>query len=290
MEGLSMDQAERLRQMVATIKNRREGARIVTVTSGKGGVGKSSFTLNFAIALSKKNYRVLVIDADFGLANIDLMSSVNPKYDLTAVLRRHKKLRDIIVEGPAGIGIVSGGSGVAELIQMNEFQLERIMGELMQLDDIADVILFDTGAGINDNILRLLRSSNDVILVTTPEPTAIMDAYALLKTVSATEHNCRIRVVVNKAETRQEANNTMQNLEKAASAYLGIRIENLGCIPRDPLATRAVKEQTPLLMAYPASPAAQSIGHIVRRFMELPAEPERAGVKRFFNLFMRAHD
>jgi flagellar biosynthesis protein FlhG len=283
-----MDQAERLRQMVATIRNQRAGARFVTVTSGKGGVGKSSFTLNFAIALSKKNYRVIVIDADFGLANIDLLSSITPKYDLTAVLRRHKKLRDIIVEGPAGIGIVSGGSGVAELIRMNEFQLERIMGELMQLDDIADVILFDTGAGINNNILRLLRSSNDVILVTTPEPTAIMDAYALLKTVSTTEYGCRIRVVVNKADSQQEADATMQNLEKAASAYLGIQIEKLGAIPRDPLAIKAVKEQTPLLTAYPASPAAQSVNQIVRRFMELPPEPERAGVRRFFSLFLRA--
>lgn len=282
-----MDQAERLRQMVATIRNRREGARFITVTSGKGGVGKSSFTLNFAIALARKNYRVLVIDADFGLANIDLLSAITPKYDLTAVLRRNKRLRDIIVEGPGGIGIVSGGSGVSELIRMNEFQLERIMSELMQLDDIADVIIFDTGAGINNNILRLLRSSNDVILVTTPEPTAIMDAYALLKTVSSTEHGCRIRVVVNKADTQQEADATMQNLEKAASAYLGMKVEKLGMIPRDFAAIKAVKEQTPLMTAYPSSPAAQGINMIVRRFMELPAEPERTGVRRFFNLFLR---
>jgi flagellar biosynthesis protein FlhG len=283
-----MDQAERLRQMVATIKNRREGARFITVTSGKGGVGKSSFTLNFAIALARKNYRVLVIDADFGLANLDLMSSITPVYDLTAVLKRYKRLRDIIMEGPAGIGIVSGGSGVSDLIRMNEFQLERIMGELMQLDDIADVILFDTGAGITNNILRLLRSSNDVILVTTPEPTAIMDAYALLKTVSTMEHGCRIRLVVNKADTIQEADATLQNLEKAASAYLGMQIERLGCIPTDPNAVKAVKEQTPLLTAYPTSPASLSVSQIARRFMELPNEPEKNGVRRFFNLFFKA--
>lgn len=277
-----------MRQMVATIKNSREGARFVTVTSGKGGVGKSSFTLNFAIALARKNYRVLIIDADFGLANIDLMSSITPTYDLTAVLRRNKRLRDIIVEGPAGVGIVSGGSGVNDLIRMNEFQLERIMGELLQLDDIADMIIFDTGAGINNNILRLLRSSNDVILVTTPEPTAIMDAYALLKTVSTMEHACRIRLVVNKADTQQEADATLQNLEKAASAYLGMHIERLGCIPTDPAAIKAVKEQMPLMMAYPMSPAAQGVNIIARRFMELPAEPERNGVRRFFNLFFKA--
>lgn len=274
--------------MVATIKNRREGARFITVTSGKGGVGKSSFTLNFAIALSRKNYRVLIIDADFGLANIDLMSSITPKYDLTSVLRRTKRLRDIIVEGPCGVGVVSGGSGVNDLIKMNEFQLERIMGELTQLDDIADVIIFDTGAGINNNILRLLRSSNDAIVVTTPEPTAIMDAYALLKTVSTMEHGCRIRLVVNKADTLQEAESTLQNLERAASAYLGMKIERLGSIPTDAAAVKSVKEQTPLMLAYPGSSAAQGINVIARRFMELPAEPEKTGVRRFFNLFFKA--
>lgn len=274
--------------MVATMRNQREGARFITVTSGKGGVGKSSFTLNFAIALSRKHYRVLVIDADFGLANIDLMSSLTPVYDLTAVLRRHKKLRDIIMEGPAGIGVVSGGSGVSELIRMNEFQLERIMNELIQLDDVADVILFDTGAGINSNILRLLRSSNDVILVTTPEPTAVMDAYALLKSVNTMEHACRIRLVVNKAESSQEADGTMNNLEKAASAYLGMQIERLGAIPRDPAAVKAVKEQSPLMLAYPDSPSAQAVSAIARKFMELPAEPDRNGVRRFFKMFFKA--
>lgn len=283
-----MDQAERLRQMVSTVRNRREGARFITVTSGKGGVGKSSFTLNFAIALARKGYRVLVIDADFGLANIDLMSSLTPQYDLTAVLKRQKRLRDIIMEGPAGIGVVSGGSGVSELIRMNEFQLERIMGELMQLDDIADIVLFDTGAGINNNILRLLRSSSDVIVVTTPEPTAVMDAYALLKTVSTMEHACRIRLVVNKAETLQEADATSGNLEKAAGAYLSMPVERLGCIPSDPAAVKAVKEQTPLMLAYPTSPSAQGINIIARRFLELPVEPERHGVRRFFSMFFRS--
>lgn len=282
-----MDQADRLRQMVATIKNRREGARFVAVTSGKGGVGKSTFALNFAIALAQNNYRTLVIDADFGLANIDLLSSITPKYDLTAVLHRHKRLRDIIMEGPAGIGIVSGGSGVTELIRMNEFQLERIMGELMQLDDVADVIVFDTGAGINNNILRLLRSSGDVLLVTTPEPTAVMDAYALLKTIAAAEHGCRIRIVVNKADSPQEAEVTMLNLEKAASVYLGMQVERLGAIPRDNAAIRAVKEQTPLLIAYPSCPASQGISSVARRFMELPQEREKAGVRRFIELFLR---
>ncbi len=277
-----------MRQMVSTVRNRREGARFITVTSGKGGVGKSSFTLNFAIALARKGYRVLVIDADFGLANIDLMSSLTPQYDLTAVLKRQKRLRDIILEGPAGIGVVSGGSGVSDLIRMNEFQLERIMGELMQLDDIADIVLFDTGAGINNNILRLLRSSSDVIVVTTPEPTAVMDAYALLKTISSMEHACRIRLVVNKAETLQEADSTSGNLEKAAGAYLSMPVERLGCIPNDPAAVKAVKEQTPLMLAYPSSPSAQGINIIARRFLELPAEPERHGVRRFFSMFFRA--
>ncbi len=279
------DQADRLRQMMASAKQRAKGARVVTITSGKGGVGKSSFTLNFAIALSRRGYRVLIIDADFGLANIDVMSAVNPKHDLSSVLRRQKHLRDIITAGPAGVSIISGGSGVGELLRMNEFQLERIMGELMQLDDVADIILFDTGAGISANILRLVRSSNEVILVTTPEPTAIMDAYALLKTVSQMEYGCRIRLIVNKVDTPQEASTTQQNLERASGAYLGMAIESLGSIPNDPTVVRAVKEQVPFMVAHPTGAAAQGMDAVVRRFLELPEETERRGMRRFFDYF-----
>ena len=279
------DQADRLRNMVASAKHRREGARVITVTSGKGGVGKSSFTLSFAIALSRRGYRVLIIDADFGLANIDVMSAITPKYDLSAVLRRQKRLKDIITVGPDGIGIISGGSGVSELLKMNEYQLERIMGEMMQLDDLADIILFDTGAGISNNILRLVRSSNEVILVTTPEPTAIMDAYALLKVVSTMEYGCRIRLIVNKAESLQEAETTRQNLERAASAYLGMSIESLGCIPNDMSVVKSVKEQVPFIVGYPSGAASQGMDIITRRFLELPIEAEKKGMRRFFEMF-----
>jgi flagellar biosynthesis protein FlhG len=271
--------------MVASARQRPHGARVVTITSGKGGVGKSSFTLNFAIALSRRGYRVLIIDADFGLANIDVMSAVNPKHDLSSVLRRQKRLRDIITPGPDGVGIISGGSGVGELLRMNEYQLERIMSELLQLDDVADIILFDTGAGISPNILRLVRSSNEVILVTTPEPTAIMDAYALLKTVSTMEYGCRIRLIVNKADTDQEAKTTLQNLERASSAYLGMTIESLGSIPNDPAVVKAVKEQVPFMVNHPTGAAAHGMDAVVRRFLELPEQPEHHGVRRFFDFF-----
>lgn len=279
------DQADRLRQMVASARHRANGARVVTITSGKGGVGKSSFTLNFAISLSRRGYRVLIIDADFGLSNIDVMSAVNPKHDLSSVLKRQKRLREIIASGPDGVGIISGGSGVDELVRMNEYQLERIMGELLQLDDVADIILFDTGAGISPNILRLVRSSNEVILVTTPEPTAIMDAYALLKTVSQMDYGCRIRLIVNKTDTDQEARTTQQNLERASSSYLGMNIESLGSIPNDPMVIRAVKEQVPFVVAHPNGIAAQGMEAVVRKFLELPEPPERRGMKRFFDYF-----
>ena len=279
------DQAESLRQLVAREKNPFGQARVVTVTSGKGGVGKSSFSLNFAIALRQKGLRVVLVDADFGLSNLDLMSDITPQWDLSHVLRRQKSLRDVVSAGPAGVGIISGGSGVGDLLQMNEYQLERILTELLTLEELADVIIFDTGAGISNSILRLLRASNDVILVMTPEPTSIMDAYALLKVVSQQSYDCTVKIVVNKAESLKEADTTLMNLERAVRAYLGLTVQRLGCIPTDPTVVKAVKQQVPLLLGFPMSTAAQGVELIARRFLQLPVEAEKRGLSRFFKSF-----
>ncbi len=279
------DQAESLRLMVAREKNPRGNVRVVTVTSGKGGVGKSSFSLNFAIALRQKGLRVVLVDADFGLSNLDLMSDITPQWDLSHVLRRQKTLREVVSAGPAGVGIISGGSGVGDLLDMSEHQLERILGELFTLEEMADVIVFDTGAGISNSIIRLLRASGDVILVTTPEPTAIMDAYALLKVLSHQRFDCTIKLVVNKADSLKEADTTLLNLEKAAQSYLGMPVQRLGCIPTDPTVVKAVKQQVPLLLGFPTSTAAQGVELITRRFLDLPVEPEKRGLARFFQTF-----
>lgn len=285
------DQASALRQIVQNIKKQRarapgEGARVVCVTSGKGGVGKTSFTVNLAISLAKKGLRVLIVDADFGLANVDLVMGVTPQYDLSHVIRHEVDIKDVIVEGPGGVRIVSGGSGVLELLNLTETQLANVVDRLLTIEDIADVVLFDTGAGVNPNILRLIEASEEVIVITTPEPTAIMDAYALVKTVHAHGSETKIRLVVNRAESVAEAEDTMAKFAAVVRLYLKVEVEEFGYVLADPIVSRAVRLQRPFVMSFPKSQAARDIDAITWKFMNVNPDSENKGLKGFINNLM----
>lgn len=287
------DQASALRQIVQTIKHQRprrsgEGARVVCVTSGKGGVGKTSFTVNLAIALSKKGLRTLVVDADFGLANVDVMMGVTPVLDFSHVINYQKDIMDVIFDAPGGVKIISGGSGVAELMNLSETQLANMVENLLSLDDIADVILFDTGAGVNQNIMRIITSSDEVIVITTPEPTAIMDAYALVKAVSKSETTARIRLVVNRAESAAEGEDTLAKFAGVVRLYLKIELETLGYVLADPSVSKAVRLQHPFMLSFPKSQAARSMEAITWKFMNLEPEADRKnGLRGFLNNLIR---
>ena len=179
-----MDQAEQLRKLVKKNSRPRSIARVITVTSGKGGVGKSSISVNLAIQLSRLGKKVVIFDADFGLANIEIMLGIRPQYNLADLMFRGKSLQDIITEGPDKIGFISGGSGIQELTRLSREQIIYLTQKLFQLDKLADIIIIDTGAGIADSVLEFVAASSEVILVATPEPTSITDAYALLKTLN----------------------------------------------------------------------------------------------------------
>lgn len=273
------DQARSLRFMMD--KGSEAEMKVITVTSGKGGVGKSSFALNFAIALSRRGKKVLIVDMDFGLANIDVMLGVTTKYDLLSVVRDHRDIRDVIQIGLQGIRFISGGSGMYELIKLNAPQLTRIMNNLFRLNDIADTIIFDTGAGINDNIIRLVCASDETILVATPEPTAVMDAYAMVKIVSRQEVAPKIRLVMNKAENEREALSAMSGFIRIAEKYMHIQIDELGYILRDDNMVKAVKQQIPLLVSYPRCMAAYNIEQLTNRYLKTPEQ-----VKLGFSGFM----
>ncbi len=280
------DQALALRQIVSNIKNQRArepgtGARVIAVTSGKGGVGKSSFTVNLALSLCKKGLRVLIMDADFGLANVDVLLGLTPPYDLSHIISREKEVRDVIAEGPHGLRFLSGGSGVQELIHLSQDKLDALMGNLLQLEDSADIILIDTGAGITQNIMRLIDSSQEVVVITTPEPTAIMDAYALVKSLAEENKDVRLRLVVNKADSVREAENTLSKFAGVVRLYLKVDLEELGYILADPAVGQAVRLQQPFLLSYPRSTAARNIEHIAWKLMS--AAPEKnSGLREFF--------
>lgn len=259
-----MDQAEKLRNIIKAQNDTQERqARVITVTSGKGGVGKSSVSINLALQFRKQGKSVIIFDADFGLANIEVMFGAIPKYNLADMIFRGKGFKDIIVEGPEGIGFISGGSGINGLGNMNKDQLQYLVFKLKELETLADIIIIDTGAGISDSVLEFVVSSSEVLLVTTPEPTSITDAYALLKTLSARstfdKDYTEIKVITNRVSSYEEGRNLYNKLEVVVCKFLNINLKYLGIIPMDANMSKAVMQQKPISSAYPNSAATDAI-------------------------------
>lgn len=273
-----MDQAQTLRRIVSQKSD--TGIKVLTVTSAKGGVGKSSVAVNLAISLSRRGLRTLIVDMDLGLANIDVMLGIRTKYDLLSVVNQYKDIRDIIETGIYGVKFISGGSGFEELVKLEQRDLKRIIANIMCLDDIVDYIIFDTGAGINDNIIRLVLASDETIIVTTPEPTSMMDAYALVKLLSKKSIKPEFRLIINMAESEKEAINAAEGFIKIAHKYTGLDIESLGYILEDENMVKAVKNQTPITVRDAKSAAAQNIETIADRYMARPIKS--AGLSAFF--------
>jgi len=278
------DQAEKLRQIVKSIKEQRVSAnavpapRIVTVTSGKGGVGKTNFTINFAVSLSELGQRVVIIDADFGLANVDVMLGVSPKYDLSYVISQEKTIEEVTSIGPGGIKFISGGAGLGELINIHPEKLETFIKSLELLEKTNDIILIDTGAGISDRVIRMVLAANETILITTPEPTSITDAYVLAKMSLSINSNIRFRLIINKAESHQEAELMLSKFNAVVKKFLNTEVDNMGYILYDANVVKSIKEQFPYVLGYPKSLASRQIKDIARSFVNI--EENKAYVKR----------
>ncbi|MFZ5352062.1 MAG: MinD/ParA family protein [Bacillota bacterium] len=268
------DQAERLREIINDIKGynnenlsnenqkKKTGTRVITVTSGKGGVGKTNFTVNLGIKLSQLGLRVVIIDADLGLANVDVVMGKMTKYNLSDVINNNKEIVEILETGPSGVKFISGGSGVQELIKLNKTQLVDLLMKLGKLDEEADIVLIDTGAGLSDNVLSFIHAAREVILVTTPEPTSITDAYALIKTISSRDKNKNIKIVVNRVDNSAEAANILDKLNVVTEKFLGIKLQKLGYIMNDNCVPKAVKQQQPFVVSFNKSEASRNMNDI----------------------------
>jgi flagellar biosynthesis protein FlhG len=252
-----MDQAEKLRKMVKEQIAPRRVARVITVTSGKGGVGKSSISVNLAIALSRLGHRVIILDADFGLANVEVMLGIRPQYNLADLMFHGKNLTDIITDGPENIGFISGGSGIQELTNLTKDQIVYLIQKLVELDERADIVIVDTGAGISDSVLEFVAASTEVILVATPEPTSITDAYALLKTLNRKTdislQDTVIKMVANRIDTYDDGKELYDKLSLVVNKFLSLKLEYLGALPQDPSVSKAVMRQKPAIAVYPNS-------------------------------------
>lgn len=291
-----MDQAEQLRNIVKmnSQENQKKVARVITVTSGKGGVGKSNMSVNLALQLSQLGKKTLIFDADFGLANIEVLFGAIPKYNLGDVIYRDRDIKEVISTGPRGIQFISGGTGIDGLGNLSKDQIQKLLINLDQLDDMADIIIVDTGAGISDSVLDFVLSGSEVILVTTPEPTSITDSYSLLKAINRnpafSKSDVRIRVAVNKVSSQSEGKNLFSKLNVVVTRFLDLSIEYLGAVPMDDCIFKAVMQQSPVSLKYPNSKASKAFGEIafvLTQGEESEIHTNKKGIAHLFNSFMR---
>lgn len=280
-----IDQASELRKLASA--RAAKPATVITVTSGKGGVGKSSVALNMGIALSRKGRRVLIIDTDFGFSNIDVMLGVSTKHDLMDVINRNMDIRDIIEQGLGGVQFISGGSGVYELTQIKGDQVSGLIENLKNLEGVADTIIFDTGPGVSENNLRLIYASHQTVMVTTPEPTSVVDAYALIKIIGEQGDGASVSLVINKADNAAEAATVMDCITRMAEKNMNMKIDKLGYILRDANMQKAIRMQVPILVSFPGCAASMNIESLAGRLIKSPAQqPERRGIKSFLERFL----
>jgi len=283
------DQAEALRQLVrqhSDTKNQKE-TRFLSVTSGKGGVGKSNFSLNFSLALQRLGMKVLVLDADIGMANIDVLMGTSSKYNLYHLIKNEKTIWDIINIGPEGLHYIAGGSGLLDLVRLTEQEIDRFGREILKLQGQYDYIIFDTGAGLSKETAQFITSSDETIVVTTPEPTSITDAYALIKMVNSLDSDVKFRLVVNRSTDRQEGEMTANNIRNVTNRFLNIDLPVLGYISDDVHVSKSVKKQVPLLMLFPDSEASKGIMLIAKDFLNIPHKSNSSGVKGFLHKLFR---
>lgn len=283
-----MDQAENLRNIIKK-QNQKDlsNARVIAVTSGKGGVGKSSVSINLAVQFTKMGKKVIILDADFGLANIEVMFGVIPKYNLSDLMVSGREISEIITEGPEGIKFISGGSGIAKLVNPDKEQVKRLVNKMSELENMADVIIIDTGAGISPTVMEFLVASPETIIVTTPEPTSITDSYALLKALSMNDNFRRedvsIKMIANRVSTESEGRNLYEKLNMVVSKFLDIDMTYLGIIPMDNNIVKAVMKQKPVSIIYPATASSKHFEEIAEKIMNEGTDipPQKRGIRGY---------
>ncbi|HBY20228.1 MAG: hypothetical protein A2Y24_08860 [Clostridiales bacterium GWE2_32_10] len=284
------DQAQKLRELI----NRRNrstkrtcSAKVVAITSGKGGVGKTNVALNLAIEFNASGKKVIILDGDLGLANIEVLLGTMPKYNLSDVIFGRKIITDIITEGPNDVKFISGGSGIGELTRLTEIQIKNFAQNLNLLDKIVDIIIIDTGAGISDTVMTFLSIADEVILVTTPEPTAITDAYALLKVFSdkVKGNDINIKLVVNRVRDEREGHRVYEKIKKVTDKFLNINMENIGSLPDDENLEKSVRRQQAVIVRYPKSDVSKALKNVSEKILDIKGDVNsNKGLKMFIEI------
>ena len=260
-----------------------KSVRVISVTSGKGGVGKTSVTVNLAVALARLGRQVLIWDADLGLANVDILLGLNSQYNINHLLNGDKTLEEIIIEGPEGVKIMPASSGIQEMAALSEGQKVRLLNEFDHYNLDLDFLLIDTGAGVSSNVMYFNMAAQECIIVVTPEPAPITDAYALIKIMTTKYHAKRFKILMNIVSSAEEAKAVFTLLASIADKHLdSISLDYLGYIPRDEYISRSIKRQRALLDLYPSSESSKFFNDLAERLINSPMNSNLDGNIKFF--------
>ncbi|QJR22507.1 Flagellar synthesis regulator FleN [Brevinematales bacterium NS] len=284
---LGPDQAEGLRRMMGTFAN--HDTKIIAITSGKGGVGKSSISLNLGIHLAKMKEspkKVIVMDADLGLANINVLMGIIPKYNLMHVIKGQKKISEIIYKTEYGLDIIAGANGFSQLANLKDEEKQNLIQAIREIS-YADYIIIDTSAGISSNVISFLLAAHEIIVVATPEPTSITDAYGVIKAIVSETDNANIKLLMNRVSSPAEANKVSQRIIQICGQFLNVKVESLGFVFEDPVVPVAVKKQIPFAFLAPNAPVNLCLNHIAKRLLNLQVSDEDKGWFKFLNAFFK---
>ena len=276
---------EQLNELKEMMKNEHK-TRIIAITSGKGGVGKSNFAVNMAIAYAQLGKKVTLIDGDLGMANVNVLLNIVPQYNLMHVINKKKSMKEIIMDTEFGIKFIAGANGFSKIANLSVEELEYFAKQFSSLGN-ADIIIIDTGAGIANNVLQFVAAADEVYVLTTPEPTAITDAYGIIKiiTTEIVDRTVNLKLVVNRVHSVEEGKRISERIINIVGQFLNYKVEYLGCVFEDPIVQASVIRQKPFMVVNPTSKPAVCLKHIVGRIEK--TEPEYSeGVANFLKKFL----
>lgn len=285
------DQAAKLREIVKAKEEQEKknsgfkNAKIIAVTSGKGGVGKTSLSVNMAAMLVKRGKKVLVIDADLGLSNVEIMLGMTPSFTIRDLIKRNKEIEEIIIKGPFGIDFISGGNGVFEITDLSDVERDEILVKMGKLDREYEYIIIDTGAGVSKNVISFLVIADEIVVITTTEPTAITDAYSIIKIIDGRKKDANIGIVINRVKEIKEHKEASSKLITISEKFLNRKLENLGFIYEDKVIRDAIFKKTPFVLYYPDSKAASCVEYILDKFTGKSENIKDGIVEKFKGFF-----